>query len=452
VNAQDVLNTARTEGVELIRFMYCDFTGVQRGKITSVDDLANRLSHGINLTKAQMAFTLVNTVVPIEGMEPVGELRMMPDPETFTILPWLPSHASMCCDLVESNGQPYDACTRTWLKRIIQRASEKHGIRVQAAFEDEFYLCRQNPQTGRWEPADDSGIYHETGFDYQGEYLTEMTRTLRAMGMMPEMVYHEGGPAQEEISIRHAPALRAADNQMKLRNAARAVALKYGLRASFAPKPFPWTFGSGAHVHMSLWDEKTNKNLMYDPNAEGAFSQLGRYFVGGLLKHLDALVALTCPSYNSYRRLQPRAWATAYRAWGFDNRQAAVRVASPFWGREMATSNIEIKASDSSSNPYLSLGAMIAAGLDGIENEIDPGEPCATDPADLPESERDRRGITAVPSSLREAVSAFRADPLFKELMPELMWRAYQQVKLAECEAFEHNDEEFEFKAHFDVF
>jgi glutamine synthetase len=211
VNAQDVLNLARTAGVELIRFIYCDFTGVQRGKVTAIDDLANRLSHGINLTTAQMAFTLINTIVPIEGMSPVGELRLLPDLETFTILPWMPEHASMNCDLLQKNGERYGACPRTFLKDIIKRAANR-GIRVQAAFEDEFYLCKQHPQTGKWEPADDSGLYHETGFDYQGKFHTTMVRMLRSMGMMPEMVYHEGGPGQQEISIRHEQALKAADN------------------------------------------------------------------------------------------------------------------------------------------------------------------------------------------------------------------------------------------------
>ena len=451
MNAQDVLSACRTNGVELIRFIYCDFTGVQRGKVTSVDDLANRLDHGINLTKAQMAFTLLDTVADIKGMEPVGELRMVPDPDTFTILPWMPSHASMCANLVEKSGQKYDACTRTWLKDILARAEAK-GYRIQAAFEPEFYLGVRDPKTGKWAPADNSGIYAETGFDFQGDYHAEMTRALRSMGMLPEMVYHEGGPSQQEISIRHAPALRAADNQMKVRNAARGVALRRGLYASFAPKPFPWTFGNGAHVHLSVWDIDSGRNLMYDPRAEETFSQFGRYFVGGILKHLPAMIALTCSSYNSYRRLQPRSWSTSYACWGYDNRQAAVRAASPFWGRESQTANIEIKAVDGSSNPYLALGAIVAAGLDGIDKEIDPGEPLPVDPSDLPDDELERRGIRAVPSSLRAAVGEFAASPLYKELMPELMWRAFQQVKLAECDGFDAQDEDFEIERHFYAF
>jgi glutamine synthetase len=376
---------------------------------------------------------------------------MVPDPETFTPLPWMPSHASMCCDLVDKDGGRYGACTRSYLKDVLARVAER-GLRIQAAFEPEFYLGKRNAQTGRWEPADSSGIYAEVGFDLQAQFLTDMTRTLRAMGMLPEMVYHEGGPGQQEVSIRHAPALRAADNQMKLRNAARGVALQHGYYASFAPKPFPWTFGSGAHVHLSVWDVATGRNLMYDADGVESFSELGRHFVGGVLKHLAGLIALTCPSFNSYRRLQPRSWSTAFRCWGYDNRQAAVRAASPFWGREAETSNIEIKAVDGSSNPYLALGGIIAAGLDGIDNAIDPGEALAVDPSDLSDAERERLGIHSVPNSLRAAIGEFASDPLFKDSMPELMWRAYQQVKLAECDGFEAADEEFEIERHFYAF
>jgi glutamine synthetase len=352
---------------------------------------------------------------------------------------------------VDKDGSRYGACPRTFLKDMIARAAER-GLRIQAAFEPEFYLGVRNAQTGKWQPADTSGIYAEIGLDLQATFLTDITRTLRAMGMQPEMVIHEGGPGQEEISIHHAPALRAADNQTKLRNAVRGVALQHGYYASFAPKPFPWTFGSGAHVHLSVWDEASNRNLMYDPNAEEAFSDLGRHFVGGILKHLSGLIALTCPSFNSYRRLQARSWSTAYSCWGYDNRQAAVRAASPFWGREAETSNIEIKAVDGSSNPYLALGGIIAAGLDGLDNAIDPGQPLPVDPSDLSETELERRGIHPVPSSLRAAIGEFANDPLFKSSMPELMWRAYQQVKLAECDGFEAADEEFEIERHFYAF
>ena len=451
MNSQDVLDACRERQVELVRFIYCDFTGAHRGKMTTVDDLGNRLRHGINLTRAQMSFTLLDTVAEVKGMEAVGELRMIPDPESFAILPWRPSHAMMSADLLETDGSRYGACTRTWLKDMIAAAAER-GLRVRAAFEPEFYLGVRNPDTGQWEPADQTGIYAETGFDLQGTFLTNMTRALRAMGILPEMVYHEGGPGQQEVSIRYGDALRAADNQMKVRSAARGVALQEGLYASFAPKPFPWTFGSGAHVHLSLWDAETDRNLMYDPSAEASFSQLGRYFVGGILDHLGAMVAMTCSSYNSYRRLQPRSWSTAYACWGYDNRQAAVRAASSFRTREAETANIEIKAVDGSSNPYLALGAIIAAGLDGLDRKTEPGDPLPVDPSDLSDAERAERGIRAVPSSLRAAVAELGADELYQRLLPDLMWRGFRGVKLAECDGFDAHDEAYEIDRHFYAF
>ena len=232
--------------------------------------------------------------------------------------------------------------------------------------------------------------------------------------MMPEMVYHEGGPGQQEISIHHEHALKALDNQMKLRNAVRGVAHTMGYRASFAPAvPLDLRqWRPRAHEHLGHGDQQEPD--VRRAGAEEQFSQMGRYFIGGLLKHMPALVALTRPSYNSYRRLQPRSWSTSDVVWGFDNRQAAVRAASPFWGREMETSNIEMKASDSTSNLYIALASMIAAGLDGIDHKIDPGEPTQIDPADY--SMKSARGAAFAASrrACARRLAELKADPLFK--------------------------------------
>ena len=197
----------------------------------------------------------------------------------------------MNCDLLQKSER-YGACPRTFLKDVIKRAADR-GIRVQAAFEDEVPPGRiPRPAVGagrrqRHLPRD--------RLHYQGTFHTTMVRTLRSMGMMPEMVHHEGGPGQQEISIHHEHALKAADNQMKLRNAVRGVA-HHGLPRQLCAQAVPLTFGNGAHVHMSIWDMETNKNLMYDAGAEEQFSQMGRYFIGGLLTHMPALVALTAPA------------------------------------------------------------------------------------------------------------------------------------------------------------
>src|SRR5207302_95361 len=171
--------------------------------------------------------------------------------------------------------------------------------------------------------------------------------------------------------------------------------------------------GNGAHIHFSVSDAQ-DANLFYDPNAADCLSECGRQFMAGVLAHLPALVALTCPSVNSYRRLQPQSWSSAFAVYGHDNREAALRIASPFWSDAAGTVNLELKAADASCNPYLALGGLLAAGLEGMERRLDPGEPTEVDPASLPEAERQKRGITRLPSSVDEAIGALEADQVLQ--------------------------------------
>jgi glutamine synthetase len=201
------------------------------------------------------------------------------------------------------------------------------GITVQASFENEYYLARE--ENGRYLPFDVPGhapVYSSIGHDLNADLMVETTDALLAQGLIVEQAINEYGAGQQEISIRHVGALRCADNQMKFRDTVRGVALRHGLLALFAPKPFPEQIGSGAHIHFSLWDADGRQNLLYAPDADRGLSELGRHFIAGVAWHLPALVALTAPSYNSYRRLTPQSWASATTAWGFDNKEAALRV------------------------------------------------------------------------------------------------------------------------------
>jgi glutamine synthetase len=253
---------------------------------------------------------------------------------------------------------------------------------------------------------------------------------------MPEL-----GPGQQELSIRHADALRAADNVVLVREITRAVARRHGVVASFAPKPFLDQAGSGAHIHFSLWGSpgsaSSGQNLLYDPDRrDGNISQLGYYFIGGVLTHLPALLALTCASPNSYRRLLPHFWSSAFTAYGFDNREAAIRIPSPFWGREADSTNFELKPADHSGNPYLALGALVAVGLDGIRNQIDPGAPLDVDPGNLSEEEQRRRHVDPLPSSLDEALAALESDTVLTEALGPVETEAYLAVKRLESGHF----------------
>ena len=446
MNNAEVINRAQNAGIQLVRFLYCDHSGVTRAKAIHVSHLSNKLREGIGLTRAQMAMNLLEQLIDIDGMEPVGEIRLVPDPETFSILPWTPSSASLICDQLDHNHTNWGSCPRCFLKDMVARA-EHFGIKVEATFENEFYLAHE--QDGTYIPFDQAPVYSSIGLDLSAQIMHDIVRALSEQELLVEQSINEYGPGQQEISIRHASALRAADNQIKLRDTVRGVALRHGLLASFAPKPFPEAIGSGCHVHFSLWDLESKSNLLYDLEDPHGLSQLGRAFIAGMLDHLPALIALTCPSYNSYRRLQPHTWSSAYTAWGFDNREAAVRVVSPFWGREEQTYNIELKPVDASANPYIALGGLIASGLDGIKRQLNPGLPCEHDPGKLSESELESHHIRRLPTTMAGALNELERDQLLMEVMGDLMSRSYLAVRRSEEKAFAEQDIDFEIRNHF---
>lgn len=449
MNAEQVVAAAKSAGVELIRFEYCDVSGVARTKAIHVDQLQHKMLEGVSLTRAQSAINLLDQVIDIEGMEPVGEIRLVPDPATFSVLPWTTSSASMMCDQVGHDRLDWGACTRSYAKKMFSSAAEL-GITVQASFENEYYLARE--QDGRYVPFDLPGhapVYSSIGHDHGEDLMVETVRALQAQGMVVEQAINEYGAGQQEISIRHTDALRAADNQMKFRDTVRGVALRRGLLASFAPKPYPEQIGSGAHVHFSLWDLAGSSSLLYDRDADRGLSQLGRHFIAGVAQHLPALVALTVPSFNSYRRLTPQSWASSTTAWGFDNKEAALRVVSPFYQREEQSYNIEFKTSDASANPYLSLGALVACGLDGIRRELDPGKPSERDPARLSPAELLRGKVRPLPRTMGDALEELQRDEFLLGTMGPLLSRCYLAVRRSEHDAFSAQDEEFEIRNHF---
>ncbi|MGH2560213.1 MAG: glutamine synthetase family protein, partial [Thermomicrobiales bacterium] len=381
----------------------------------------------------------------IPAMTAVGEVRLVPDLESFAVVPYAPRTGSLLCDLVQLDRTPWDICPRYFLRRMVALAAER-GIVVEAAFENEFYLARE--VEGRCVPFDDSLCFSTAGMDSAARFTDDLIAALDAQGIQLEQALPEYGGGQQEISIRHAPALRAAENQIRVRETVRATAFEHGLIASFAPKPFPDEIGSGAHCHLSAWDTASGDNLFYDSTEPNGFSGLGRCFVGGILHHLPALAAITCPTVNSYRRLQPHAWASAFVCWGYDNREAAVRVPSTFWGREQASTNIELKTVDNACNPYLALGAIIVAGLDGVERQLDPGPALDVDPGLASPEERARRGPRQLPGSLDEALGNLAADEVLTGAMGPTMADAYITVRRSEVESYRDQPAEFEFAQH----
>ncbi|MGK7900065.1 MAG: glutamine synthetase family protein [Hormoscilla sp.] len=432
----ELVKYLKSAGVKFLRVAFCDNANIIRAKAIHLGILAENIDYPVSITAAQQALPVMyDGVVPDSGLAPVGEVWLVPDWSTVNILPYGPSHARAIGDLIK-NGQPWSLCPRHFLKRAIA-AAKAAGIEVMAAFENEFFLLKNN---GNQEilPTDDTVFASSLGMDLNHQIIDAIADALVAQDMIVERYYPESAPGQHEISIRYAKALEAADNQIAFRETVRGVAIEHGLKASFLPKIFADKAGSGCHLHLSLWQE--GKNITGD--GSGKLSSTALAFIGGILHHLPALMALTTPSTNSYWRIRPHFWSGAFTAWGYDNREGAVRV--PSNPVPPSPTHFELKTSDASANPYLALGAVIFAGLDGIARNLNPGDPVDIDPGLFSEAELSDRGIARLPQNLGEAIAHLRGDRLLLDALGAELNRAYLAVRKAEWEAMKDMELEAE--------
>jgi glutamine synthetase len=446
VTADDVARRAEEAGLRLVRFLWCGNDGTVRAKSSSVRGLADRIRSGIGVTVAMQAMNGLDLLQPVDGMGPVGEVRLVPDTETFRVLPYAPRTGAMLVDHVTLAGEPAPVDQRAFLKRMEARLAER-GASLEVAFENEFSLATQ--VDGAFVPIDSGLCFSTISATAAQEFVDELYDALELQGIQLEQYYAELGHGQHEISTNHAPALRAADEQLLVRETLRGVAARHGLVASLAPKPWLDNAGNGAHVHFSLWTADGKQNRFYDGSAPDGLSAEARSFLAGVLAHLPGLCGLTAPSFNSYHRIVPQYWAGAFTCWGHDNREAPVRVPSLFRGLEEASANAELKAADASSNPYLAVGGLIAAGLDGLERRLEPPEPVEVDPATIDEGERHARGILPLPATQAEALDALEADELLTDALGPVLSESYLAVRRSEWEAYSAGDEAFEQQGHF---
>jgi glutamine synthetase len=434
-----VLSVVREQGIRYVRFTWTDNAGLIRAKAVYAAHLGDFLEGSrVGITVAAQALPVMyDALAPGSGLTPAGEVHLDPDWSTFAALPHTPGQARVLVDLWE-NGRPWAQCPRTFLKRLLGRASGA-GLRVAAAFENEFYLLR--PDGATWAPADGSVFCQTNSYDNLAPVLNEIAAALEGQGVVPEMLYPESGPGQFEMPVRYADALAAADHQVVFRETVRAVARQHGLIASFVPKIFADRAGNGAHLHLSLW--RDGQNLTADPARPDQLAAETASFVAGVLLHLPALMALTTPTPNSFKRIRPRFWSGAFACWGYGNREGAVRVPPPARvGQPL--SNVELKTVDPSCNPYLALGATLAAGLDGLANRLSLAPAVQCDPADLSEAQRAEGRIVPLPTSPDVALRNLANDGVLGEALGPDLLRSFVAVRRAEWEGLkdlEHEDE-----------
>ena len=434
---KDIFKYLKKKGTKFVRILFCDNANIIRSKAFHIGMLPEHFDTGVSITVAQQGFPVMyDAVIPEAGLAPVGEAWLVPDWSTLHILPYGPTHASVVSDMFK-DGSPWSLCRRGFLKQAIA-TGKKAGLEIKAAFENEFYLLKSTSDDIA--PTDNTVFASTLGMDVNRLVIDDIAECLIAQKIQVERYYPESGPGQQEISICYTDALQAADRQVSFRETVRGVALNHGLTASFMPKIFVDKAGSGCHLHLSLWEGE--QNIVPDSDGIGGVSKTARSFIAGILEHLPALMALTTPSVNSYRRIRPHFWSGAFRAWGLDNREAAVRVPSNF-GLPSPT-HFELKTVDASANPYLALGSVIVAGLDGINRGLDVGEPVAVDPGNMSQAEREARGIDALPSSLAEAIAHFNNNDVLKNALGSELAQAFIAVRQAEWEGMKNMEIEEE--------
>jgi glutamine synthetase len=406
-----------------VRFVFVDHGGIPRCKAAHRNSFERRARAGVGLAKGVMALDPSGLLHPASGLTPVGEVRLIPDLSTLTPLPFARGQAMVSCDMTEPDATtPWEGCPRSALKRVLEWLAAR-GYRAVASYEAEFHVW------GPDGPLDRTPYAASFALTPAAEYVAELAETLEEMGIRPEQCHAEVGHGNLELSVGEAEALAAADRRVQVLETIRGVAHRMGLETTMAPKPYLEGAGNGHHLHVSLYED--DAPVLFD--ASGALSSQGSGFVAGLLEHMPAVMAFTAPSPNSYQRLAPGMWASAYAAYGPDNREAAVRIASPVAGAESATANVEIKPVDVTANPYLALAAVLTAGMDGMDRNLDPGEPTTVDPATLGEEERASKGIYPLPADLDEALDALEKDEALIEALGEPIVRTHLAVGRAQA-------------------
>lgn len=445
VDVKSIKRRLEERGVKLVRYLYVDLDNVIRGRVSKLESLEGDLEGGLTLAMImQSGFSITDLISPDTIYSPQGEVVLKPDPDTLVILPYAESTAAMIVDQYVGS-KPHDVDPRPRLKEILSSSKYKFLVGV----EPEFYILKKAGK-GLLEMFEHHSCFSTHGMQNIHEILLEIIGALREQGIEVEHYYPEYGPGQHELSLSPYEPLSAADKLIYFRETLRGVLGKHGLYASFMPKPSETLPGTGLHIHISVW--RDGVNVLYSDSDRYMLSDEGYHFIGGILRYLNEIIAATSASVNSYKRLRPSSWSSAYACWGPENREAAVRIPRPPKGREEKALRLELKFVDATSNPYLAIGSIIAAGLEGMERKIDPGEPCLGNPASVPEEERVKRGWRRYPENLLDAVRQFHSSSLMRRIWGDTLVNEYYRLKKFQWDIYHSIVIDWERRVFLDAF
>ena len=433
---EDILKMVEEEDVGFIRLQFTDIYGTIKNMAVTVSQLEKALDNRCVFDGSS-----------VEGFAELGEsdMYLYPDLNTFEIFPWRPQQgkvARMICDVHYPDGRPFELDPRYILKKVVKEAEEM-GYTLKASPECEFFLFHTD------EDGIPTTITHEQGSSFDvgpldlGENARrDMVLTLEDMGFNVETSHHELAPAQHEIDFHYDDALSTADNIVTFRMVVKTIAKRHGLHATFMPKPKQGINGSGMHINMSL--SRDGINIFQDKKDENGLSKEAYHFIGGIMRHMKAITFITNPIVNSYKRLTPGYEAPVYIAWSLKNRSPLIRIPSSRgeWTR------VELRSPDPSANPYLALAVCLAAGLDGIKNEIMPPKSVDRNIYKMTEKERMDAGIEALPGSLHEAAKEFKKDVLIQKVLGKDLSRKYIKAKTKEYDEYRSQVTEWELNKY----
>jgi glutamine synthetase len=391
----------------------------------------------------------------VEGFARIQEsdMRLKPDIDTYAVLPWGDPErrrARLFCDIYQTDGTPFAGDPRGVLKRVLARIEER-GWLFNVGPEPEFFLIRKNgPDSIHPVPHDVGGYFDFSASDEAQRVRSELMLALAGMGLEVEMGHHEVALGQHEIDFRFTDALTSADNVVTLKYTVKALAARNNLIATFMPKPIFGINGSGMHVHQSIFDQKGN-NLFFNPSDELGLSKMAYGFIAGQIEHAPALAAIVAPTVNSYKRIVPGYEAPVYICWAQINRSAMIRIPQPGLGREAST-RAELRFPDPSCNPYLAFAVMLAAGLDGIDNEAECPPPVNDlNIYEMSDDELTEQGIKQLPGSLEEALKALDGDDVVKDAMGEDAFNVFSRAKMAEWDAYRTSVTDWEVETYLET-
>lgn len=409
ITAEDIKKSVKDNDVRFLRLAFTDINGTSKAVEVPTSQLDKVLTNDIRFDGSS-----IDGFVRLEE----SDMVLYPDFSTWAVLPWGDEKGGkigrLVCSVHKTDGEPFEGDPRNNLKRILKEMNDMGFTDFDIGFEAEFHLFKLG-EDGNWttEVPDHASYFDMTSDDEGARCRRDIVETLESIGFEVEAAHHEVGDGQQEIDFRFDDALTTADRVQTFKMVVREVARKHGLYATFMAKPVEGQAGNGMHTNMSLF--KDGKNVFYDKDGEFHLSDTALYFLNGILEHARAITAIGNPTVNSYKRLIPGFEAPVYISWASKNRSPLVRIPDA----EEINTRLEMRSADPTANPYLLLAACLSAGLNGIKEAKKPMAPITSNVFEMSEEERAKRGIKPLPSTLHNAVKAFKADPLIQKALGE---------------------------------